>query len=855
MNQRQLLQNFKDLVLVKNQVYNGFFYTLPFKSIKKAKVLLPLFKEYTAQGFKEKKAPLEIINGFFEKYQPGLSEKERLDLLFKFIQFIERQVVLFDAAEEAAYPHINALNGSGSLAYSLEMAESFEKETGLKTFFKNNKVRIVLTAHPTQFYPGNVLAIITDLAKAIEANDMPLVQKLIEQLGVTPFYKRKKPTPLDEAVSLIWYLENILYQAVSDIYTQVQNDVFEGEPIGNSFLEIGFWPGGDRDGNPFVTTETTLETAQKLREAILKKYYGDVKKLRRRLTFKNVAPKIKNLEKKLYKAVFKPKKNDLTLEELLESLYEIKQIITDQYESLFVEEIQKLINRVHLFGLHFASLDIRQDSSVHERVFDEVKSLVPGLLPEDFEQKEEIEQLDILSRLYDKLSLPETASKQTRETLASMQAIAEIQARNGEKGAHRYIISNTQSAAHIMKVFALLKMSGFGEELPVDVVPLFETVEDLKNAASVMEKMYQNPVYRQHLQKRGNRQTIMLGFSDGTKDGGYLKANWSIYRAKEQLTAIARKYDVNVTFFDGRGGPPARGGGKTHMFYASLGNEIAHDEIQLTVQGQSISSFYGNLYAAKYNLEQLISAGLSNILPQQTANILTGEQKEIFKDLSDIAYKAYLDLKNHPKFIPYLEKMSTLKYYGQTKIGSRPSKRKQSDRLIFSDLRAIPFVGSWSLLKQNVPGYYGVGTALETYMKQGKFEVLKDLYKNSNFFKALIENSMMSLTKSFFELTAYMKNDPEFGDFWQLLYDEYKRSKKLILQLTGQKKLMENYPVSKMSIKTREQIVLPLLGIQQFALQRLQTPEVNSDQDLKETYEKLVVRSLYGNINASRNSA
>jgi phosphoenolpyruvate carboxylase len=208
-------------------------------------------------------------------------------------------------------------------------------------------------------------------------------------------------------------------------------------------------------------------------------------------------------------------------------------------------------------------------------------------------------------------------------------------------------------------------------------------------------------------------------------------------------------------------------------------------------------------------------------------------------------------------FLPYLERMSTLKYYAKTNIGSRPSKRGKSSELIFSDLRAIPFVGSWSQLKQNVPGFFGVGSALKHYEVSGEFDKVKALYRESAFFKTLIENSMMSLSKSFFDLTKYMSQDNEFGGFWDIIYAEYETSKRLILKLTGYETLMENEPSGKASITMRESIVLPLLTIQQYALKRIQElekAEVRDEEQIK-VFEKIVTRSLFGNINASRNSA
>jgi phosphoenolpyruvate carboxylase len=405
-----------------------------------------------------------------------------------------------------------------------------------------------------------------------------------------------------------------------------------------------------------------------------------------------------------------------------------------------------------------------------------------------------------------------------------------------------------------METFAMLNLCGFENELPVDVIPLFETVEDLENAEDVMRTLYSNNVYRHHIAKRKNKQTIMLGFSDGTKDGGYLMANWGIFKAKEALTRISREYDIEVIFFDGRGGPPARGGGKTHQFYASLGPTIEDKEIQLTIQGQTISSNFGTKNSSQFNLEQLISSGIKNDVFAKDQ--LNDSHRELIDDMATTSYQAYVDFKKHPKFLPYLEKMSTLKYYAKTNIGSRPSKRSNSDTLDFSALRAIPFVGSWSQLKQNVPGFYGLGTALKKYEDAGRFDEIIEFYNASDFFRTLLENSMMSLTKSFFGLTAYMADDEEFGEFWKLIFAEYETSKRLLLKLAGHNELMENFPVGKASIEMREEIVLPLLTIQQFALKKIQElQKTGGNKKELEIYEKMVMRSLFGNINASRNSA
>ncbi|MBI9040162.1 phosphoenolpyruvate carboxylase [Lutibacter sp.] len=862
MHKQPKLTRFNENVLSKYQIYNSIFMTLPFDTISKTGVLLPLFHDICENGFAQKKNPIEIVEEFFEAYQQNPSQEEKINLLFRFIQYIERQVVLFDAIEDAAFPIVNNMDGVGTMRNTKETATQENKKEALRKHLEDFKVRIVLTAHPTQFYPGAVLGIITDLAEAIEQNDLLLINKLLAQLGKTPFFKHVKPSPYDEAVSLIWYLENVFYHSVSDTYNYIQSNIFDGQKMDNDIINLGFWPGGDRDGNPFVTTEITLNVAKRLKQTILKNYYRDIRILKKRLTFNGVEQAITDLEKLLFDNSVNPDLNTMySLEEFIGKLEQIKHTLITKHESLYLEEINDFINKVHLFGFHFATLDIRQDSRVHHNVFSEIVTTLINsgntVFPKNYLELTEDEQIEILSKVEDSVDISIFENEMVTKTLSSIRAVKSIQESNGERGANRYIISNNQQAVNVMETFAMFNLCGFKHHITADIIPLFETINDLTNAEGVMNKLYSNEAYMKHLAERGNKQTIMLGFSDGTKDGGYLMANWAIFRAKENLTKISRNYGIKVIFFDGRGGPPARGGGKTHQFYASLGPTIENEEIQLTVQGQTISSNFGTQDAAQYNIEQLLSAGVANELFTNPNHIMTKNDIEIMDNLATTSYKAYSDFKNHPKFLPYLERMSTLKYYAKTNIGSRPSKRSSGDELNFSDLRAIPFVGSWSQLKQNVPGFYGVGTALKKYEDTGEFDKLKHFYNNCDFFKTLIGNSMMSLSKSFFELTQYMEKDEEFGEFWKIIHEEYETSKRLILKLADYTELMQSNKVGKASIEIRENIVLPLITIQQYALINIQqlSKDENADPELVKIFEKMVTRSLFGNINASRNSA
>ncbi|WP_395062745.1 phosphoenolpyruvate carboxylase, partial [Flavobacterium sp.] len=772
--------------------------------------------------------------------------------------YVERQIVLFDAIEDAAFPVVNNMEGKGSLRDIKELADTKELKEELILFLNNFNIRTVLTAHPTQFYPGSVLGIITDLTAAVRENDLTKIKQLLAQLGKTPFIKKEKPSPFDEAVSLIWYLENVFYQTSGEMLQYIQKNIFKDKSISNSIINLGFWPGGDRDGNPFVTTDITLKVADRLRTSILKCYYLDIRNLKRKLTFSGIDAIISEIENKIYRSVFYSNGSIyITLSELKDKLDQVKSICIKNHQALYLDEINDLINKVNVFGFHFATLDIRQNSKIHDKVIKTIFTYLGSENKEfnDYFNYSDEKKIQLISNLSGTISSNLFDDEMTKQTLDSINAIKIIQENNGELGANRYIISNNESALNVMETFALFKLCNW-ENPTVDIVPLFESIEDLQHADKIMEQLYTNKEYSNHLKNRANKQTVMLGFSDGTKDGGYLMANWGIYKAKETITEISRKYGIKVIFFDGRGGPPARGGGKTHKFYASLGSNIENKEIQLTVQGQTISSNFGTIDSCRYNLENLLSAGVSNEIFSKKENNLSKSDKIVIDELASLGYKKYLSFKNHPKFVPYLEQMSTLNYYSKTNIGSRPSKRNSGSELNLDDLRAIPFVGSWSQMKQNVPGFFGVGTALKHFEDAGEWKKVQTLFDDSLFFRTLLENSMMSLAKSFLPLTHYMKNDAEFGDFWQIIYDEFIETKRLLLKIAGHNELMENYPDGKASIKMREDIVLPLLTIQQYALMKINEIKKSGSNDaLLEVYEKLVMRSLFGNTNASRNSA
>lgn len=848
MQQLKRLAAFEKSVKNKFNIFNSMFLNLPYRKDSNISILIPVLYEQCKPGLESGNHPREILDSFFNNYANITDEREKIDFMFSVIQYVERQVVLYDSIEDAAFPELRELGNYLSIRDFFQLVDSKKNWGNISEKLSTFSARIVFTAHPTQFYPPSVLDIINTLRNLIGNNQINEIDMALQQLGLTSLINSKKPTPQEEARNIIYFLRNVYYHAVGDLYGYIKESTGNKNFHNPNIIKLGFWPGGDRDGNPFVTAGITMNVANELRMTLMKCYYQDVKDLQQKLTFRAVEDPLDFLREKLYHAMFDPTVT-IAWEEIIQPLIEIRGLLETQYHGLYLKELNKLIDKVNIFRIHFATLDIRQDNSIHRKAVEAILRH-EGVISSTLDEIGQDELTGLLLHGNITANPGHYEDELIKDTIQNISQLKNIQARNGEEGCNRYIISNAEDMFSVLFVYGLFRWCGWNDQkITFDIVPLFETMEGMHSSEATMKMLLNLPEYREHLSQRDNKQTIMLGFSDGTKDGGYLKANWSIFKTKEVLSDVCEEYAIKAIFFDGRGGPPARGGGKTHRFYAAQSRKIANHEIQLTIQGQTITSTYATREKFIHNCEQLLTAGLVNSFSEDVHDI-SENYRQLIEELANLSYQKYNDLKMHEKFIPYLENKSTLKYYDKANIGSRPGKRGNKEKLELADLRAISFVGSWSQLKQNVPGYFGTGTAIKVMVDDGKLEGLKKLFNEVAFFKALVLNSMMSLSKCYFELTAYIKEDPEYSDFWEILYDEYKLSVEMLLLISGYKELMEEEPISRESIRIREKIALPLLVIQQYALQKISEGSKN-----RVSYEKLVTRSLYGNINASRNSA
>lgn len=848
MDKNLVTQEFNRIVKNKFNVYNSLFLSLPYPRVSHIGMLVPLLYEVSKKGLEQGKEPEEILDTFFASHTELKTEEEKIDFMLRVIQYVERQVVLYDSVEDSAYGQLARYQSDLSLKDYINLSKNKKQSDEILHKLSDFSVRFVFTAHPTQFYPPSVLDIIAKLRKYIRKNSIDEIDITLQQLGLTSFINKKKPTPLEEAKNVIYFMTHVYYDSVGELYKAIKKNLPDGQFHNPNVIQLGFWPGGDRDGNPFVTYETTMAVADELRMSLMKQYHQDLMNLKQKLTFRGVEEIISNLSDTIYVLMYDRQKT-ITYSEIIEPLRKVSDLLKSNYNHLYLDEVEMLMDKVQVFKTHFASLDIRQHHIVHQKAV-EIILKQNGIIKNSLRELTHEELKSVLVGLNLKTDINLFEDAVVKDTVVNIMQLKEIQRKNGENGCNRYIISHAEDIFSVLFVYALLRWYSWHDKpVQMDIVPLFESIEGMRNSSQIMRKLFEIPEYRQHILNRKEAQTIMLGFSDGTKDGGYLQANWSIFKTKENLSEACDKYGIKAIFFDGRGGPPARGGGKTHRFYAAQSNKIANNAIQLTIQGQTISSKYGTKFQFIHNSEQLLTAGLANSL-YVDENEISEKNRALIEELAEISYEKYIALKNHPMFVPYLENKSTLKYYGKTNIGSRPTKRGSNEKLDLEDLRAIPFVGSWSQLKQNVPGYFGIGSALKTIADQGRMEDLKQLFSEVPFFRALIQNSMVSLIKSNFNLTKYIVKDEQYKEFWEILLSEYELSKEMVLEISGYQSLMEEEPVSKNSIAIREDIVLPLLIIQQTALQKIEKSAA-----LKVDYEKIVRRSLYGNINASRNSA
>jgi phosphoenolpyruvate carboxylase len=787
---------------------------------------------------------------------------------------------------------------------SIQHAVSALKENGVSAkiiadLLEKVSLELIITAHPTESTRRSVLEIHHRIAGLLQQLDNPILTKKQKQnlnealfnevtiLWQTDELRDRKPTVMDEVSNGLYYFDETLFELLPEIHQDLEDCLSEQYPEEKwhvpNFLRFGSWIGGDRDGNPNVTPNITWKTLQKQRNLALKKYRESLIKLLKRMSHSTnrvtVSDElIQSIEREcdildeheqwrvkheIYrvKIVIMLKKLDhvgkselgyRSAEEFLDDLLLIQQSLQNHHPSGYeLKSLRQLLRQVKLFGFHLATLDIRNHSGEHEAAITEIFRSVDftddySTLPED--QKVELLQ-KALKDPRPLISFIEDYSDETQQMFEVFQMIRNAHKEFGDRSIEVYLVSMTQSSSDLLEVLVLAKEAGIYRlhadgrvESKLDVVPLLETIDDLIAGPKIMDKLFQMDFYRKHLSIRGDKQEIMLGYSDGSKDGGTLTANWKLYKAQQEIHDLAKSYSISLKFFHGRGGSLGRGGGPLNRSLLSQPAETLGDGVKITEQGEVLSSRYLLHDIAYRSLEQaastLITAAANVSNEAETSNLRSKDWEDAMDEISADSLKKYQSLVfEDSDFLAYFNQATPLPELGALNIGSRPMSRKGSDR--FEDLRAIPWVFAWTQSRQLIPAWYAAGTGLQSFAeKDEKLKALQTMYREWPFFRSTIDNLQMALMKADLmaakEYTAMVK-DPEISTrIFGAIEAEYERTKETILRITGKEDLLDHFPNIKESIRLRNPYVDPLnfFQVQLISELRETTEESASNSEL-----------------------
>ena len=839
--------------------------------------LLSNFCIHCEKALEDGADPITLVEHFvatLEHTETTPKPEERV-LLARFVQFLEREVALLDALEESSV--ISRFDRKRNPDFEAMVA--WIKREGLQEALgqavADFSLRIVLTAHPTEFYPTVIQRLMRELASALARDDSEQVDMLILQLSKTSFRHRKRISPVDEAERLIGYLRDVFFQAIPIIEAQLRDYLRQAvtpgakpiKPPAHPLVVMGFWPGGDRDGNPRITTEVTLSILERLRQSVLECYAKAFTDLSERMTFvglfshqERILARLRNSAASTFAA---PASDAYDRpEDLRDDLLALRQEISDSHQGVFADLFTPLLTALDCFGFHFASMDLRQDSLSHRALL----GLVGEQLGLDGIDSQGIDS-QALAKLVSALGqgeidvdlAPLLAALKSRdsgddqvlyETALLMSRIPDIHRFNGVASMHRYIISNTTSKDDCLILLALLRILAGASSRSIDIVPLFESIDDLEGSAATMEALFTDPDYKGHIDGLGRQVTIMLGFSDGTKDGGYLAGSGRILFVKQELSSLGDKHGIRTIFFDGRGGPPGRGGGSVTDYYASMGPLVQSRQIQLTIQGQTVSSSFSTIPSAVGTISGYAATGLENRVLKSTGRLrrLSAADRELLGQLIADSHAHYRSLIERDDFIDFLTEITPFRYFALANHSSRPSRRKGAISL--GNIRAISYVASWSQMKLGIPGYFGFGHALGRAIEREGIERMRQLFEQSRFFKALVSDSLDVLNHTDDRFTCYVAQDSRFAGIYALLREETARAREALGQIHERD--------FNASARLREELMLPAVWLQQYCMRRLaQSGEAASPQSSEKAkfLSDMVVKLMAIIINAGRNSA
>jgi phosphoenolpyruvate carboxylase len=763
----------------------------------------------------------------------------------------------------------------------------------LQTLLDQLSIELVLTAHPTEARRRTAISKIQRMARLLDQissdrftprereKTRSAIHAEISSLWLTDRDRTVQPAVTDEVRTGLYFVDNVFWEALPTIYEDLEQALALHYPevsMPSKWLRLASWVGGDRDGNPNVTHIVTAETLRLHRGLAVEKYRRAFQELARRLSLsaerlppppkltewlaarRPLPPHVAFIEERYptetYRLVLSLLANDLaeasrddmaahllqrTPHQALINLHELVEpvnlIASNLPAFLAQDEIQNVQRQLNIFGLHAMRLDLREDSSRLNATLDETLRALDIAL--DFAEMPDQERLALLTRLQESelpsLSKEPGITPATAETWALFQLIKRVYDVYGPELLGPFVISMCKSAADVLSVLILARWMGCDEGL--QIVPLFETIEDLHAAPSIFENLATLPIYREHLATCRNAQVIMIGYSDSNKDGGYVMSNWSLYQGQENITKVAQKHNLALTIFHGRGGTIARGGGPANRAIRAQPPGSINGRFRLTEQGETIAARYSNPDLAHRHLEQIVHAVLVASSPGKTKTEIPSAWRAGMDQMSEAAHKMYRGLiYENPRFIEFWQTATPLDEIKQMHIGSRPAARGKSSEV--TKIRAIPWVFSWMQGRFNLPGWFSLGSALLSVKDDS---LLRDMYKGWPFFKTMLDNAEMSLIKADMGIASlYVDLVPDkklAGEMFGSIRAEYDRTREVVLSISGHANLLDEEPITQNAVQLRNPYVDPLNYIQVEMLRRIRAlsdPESSEAESIRE---------------------
>ena len=804
-----------------------------------------------------------------------------------------QRVRLLRQREDASYPE--PVQESIGEAFASLKVRGVTREQ-MSALLAGLSIELVLTAHPTEARRRTVLSKterITQLLSLINQDSLSRRERdetaaslhaEITALWLTDRTRADKLTVTDEARTGLYYVDAFLWNTIPRVYDDLEKAIekyYPGLQVPHAWLKLASWIGGDRDGNPYVTSDVTAETLRLHRGLAVENHRRTFQELGRRLSVSSnriqppqaliewiekrrpFPPHVAYIEQRYatepYRLILALLANDLAeasrddmkthllgqyphqarmnSQQLLEPLELMASALPTQ---LAQDELKIALQKVHTFGLHVARLDSREDSSRLNSALSEILRALN--IASDFENLSSRERTELLTRLLSEpapnLSNRPGVTSATAETWSLFQLIGRTGDIYGSELLGPIVISMTHAAADVLTVLLLAKWAGC-KTIP-QIVPLFESIQDLKTASVILELLFTSEAYSAHLKSHNNEQMVMIGYSDSNKDGGYLMANWSLYEAQEEITRIAKQHDVKLTIFHGRGGTIARGGGPANQAIRAQPAGSINGRFRVTEQGEIIASRYANPDLAHRHLEQIASAVILASAPQKE-NPIPAQWRTAMDEMSKTAQQTYRSLVYEtPGFIEFWESATPLDEIKRLQIGSRPASRAKAGAV--NQIRAIPWVFSWMQSRFNLPGWYSLGTGLASI---NDLSLLQEMYAGWAFFQTLLNNTEMSLLKADMAISAlYVSLVPDkklAEEIFQSIRAEYERTREAVLTISRHSTLLELESATRQAVQLRNPYVDPLNYIQVETLRRLRSLEDQDGEEAKSLREVMAL--------------